>query len=99
LFAKVGLKSPIGASTIVQLPAEPFVDVPWKDDDVSEDDLSINETGEFREPISILYDERYRLFEPLRQHDLLLRRVYETSFGLFLDRIKEIVIPDDKDSS
>jgi MinD-like ATPase involved in chromosome partitioning or flagellar assembly len=99
LFAKAGLKSHADVGTMVQLPAEPFVDVPWKDDEVSDEDLYINETHEFREPISILYDERYRLFEPLRQHDLLLRRVYENSFGLFLDRIKEVVLPDGKDPS
>ncbi len=98
LFAKAGLEPHLArVSTTVPLPADPFANVPWKDDDAFDEDLSLDESREIRDPIAILDDERYRLFEPTRQHDLLSKGVYRSSFGLFLDRINEVFLPESKD--
>jgi hypothetical protein len=91
LFAETGLTSrPFTTETAVPLPAEPFKDVPWdNDDDVSDEELEFDQKGGPREPLSILDDERFRLFEPIRNRDLLSESVYRSSFGALLDRINE----------
>jgi hypothetical protein len=74
----------------VPLPAEPFKDVPWdNDDDISDEELEFDQEGGPREPLSILDDERFRLFEPIRNRDLLSENVYRSSFGGLLNRINE----------
>jgi MinD-like ATPase involved in chromosome partitioning or flagellar assembly len=73
----------------IPLPAAPFKDVPWDDDDaIDDDDLNI-EDDDLPEIIAILDDERFKLFEPAQRRDLLSERVYRSSFGDFLDRINE----------
>jgi hypothetical protein len=89
LFAEVGLVSRSGiAGNIVRLPAEPFNNVPW-DEEVSDEDLGLDDSPGGREPIAILDDERFRLFNPGGKRDLLSEAVYRASFGVFLDRISE----------
>jgi hypothetical protein len=98
LFEKAGLGPHLArVSTTVPLPADPFANVPWKDDDALDEDPSFDESREPRESVPILDDERYRLFEPTRQHDLLSKRVYQSSFGLFLNRINEVLLSESKD--
>ena len=89
LLTRVGLiRSAHAASTAVMLPAAPFKDVPW-DEDAPDEELDLQEPSEPRDPVAILEDERFRLFQPTRQHDLLSESLYESSFGMFLDRIRD----------
>jgi len=98
LFEEAGLAPKLTrVSTTVPLPADPFANVPWKDDDALDEDPSVDESREPRESISILDDERYRLFEPTRQRDLLSKRVYQSSFGPLLDRINEVFLSESGD--
>jgi CobQ/CobB/MinD/ParA nucleotide binding domain len=94
LFERTGLvaRRPATAPSIM-LPASPFKDVPW-DDDTRDEDLHIDDSSEPREPVAILEDERFHLFQPTRQHDLLSESVYTSSFGMFLDRIRDAFLTD-----
>jgi len=98
LFADVGLSVRLPqADTVVPLPAGTFKDVPWDDDDnISDEDLTLDLDEEFREPISILEDDQFRLFEPSRRSDLLSEQVYRSSFGQLLDRMNESFVNDEK---
>jgi hypothetical protein len=89
LFEQTGL-SPRGKGlTEVPLPAAPFGDVPWRDDDdeISDDELLPLGNIADREALAILDDTRYQNFSPLNQKDLLQIEIYRSSFGIFLDRI------------
>jgi hypothetical protein len=98
LFSQAGLVSNSEyLSSLVKLPAEPFSNVPWDDDDnVDDDELDLQESTGPRETVSILDDERFRLFEPDRSQRILSERVYRSSFGPFLDRLHEAFL-DNKD--
>jgi len=72
----------------VPLPAEPFRDVPW-DDDVKDEELTLDETLSPRGAVAILEDDRFRLFQPSARRDLLSEQVYQSSYGGFLDRMSE----------
>jgi hypothetical protein len=97
LFTEFGLgPRQLAAAVNVPLPADPFRNVPWNDDDeISDEDLALEESSGPREPLSILDDERFRLFEPTRKSDLLSENVYKSSFGLLIDRINESFVPDE----
>lgn len=84
---KFGARAP-SADGAVMLPARPFHDVPW-DDDVSDEDLVVEEGPIPREPVPIFEDDRFRLFQPMKRHDLLSEPVYRFSYGEFLARIDQ----------
>ncbi len=96
LFTRSGLCPSGAASSLVPLPAEPFGNVPW-DDNARDEDLSLDEHTKPRDPIAIIDDERFRLFQPMRRRDLLSREVYRSSFGALIDRINEALPGDNED--
>jgi MinD-like ATPase involved in chromosome partitioning or flagellar assembly len=86
-FYSDSLESP--EVTGVPLPAAPFSDVPWDDDDnIDDDDLGIQDEV-LVEVIAVLEDDKFKLFEPARRQDLLSEVVYRSPFGDFLTRIRE----------
>lgn len=88
LFRRSGLARDDRPPTDVPLPAAPFGDVPWDDNDqISDDELVPLENQSSSEPLAILDDDRYKHFAPLGRNDLLQAEVYRSSFGPFLDRI------------
>jgi len=98
LIAKLRHGAPtISPATAVPLPAAPFRDVPW-DDEVRDEDLVLDEGLSLREPVPVLDDDRFRLFQPLRRDDLLSEQVYMSSYGLFLERIGEAFSAGEEDS-
>jgi CobQ/CobB/MinD/ParA nucleotide binding domain len=96
LFMRIGLLSPETISTDVQLPAEPFNDVPW-DSETRDEDLPRDADFEPSEPLAILEDNRFRLFDPAIRQDLLSEQVHRSSFGRFLDTISN-ALPADGES-
>lgn len=91
LLQSSGLVSSPQPPTSIALPAEPFENVPWKDDD-EDDDLELNGTSGLQDTIAVLDDERFRLFQPLERRDLLASEVYRSSFGQLLDRIENALV-------
>jgi hypothetical protein len=89
LFARLGLARRAAATgTGVPLPAEPFHDVPW-DDDTRDEDFALDEGSDLNEPLVIFEDDRFRLFNPAAQHDLLSVQVYRSSYGRFVDAMAD----------
>lgn len=89
LFLESGLYPSLDLfSDKVPLPAAPFGNVPW-DDSIRDEDLDLATAREFNEPVPILDDERFRLFDPGRRSDILSKRVYQSSFGALLDKMNE----------
>jgi hypothetical protein len=76
------------ATVPVPLPAQPFNNVPW-DDDVADDDLTLDNNSSRQEPVAVFDDERFRLFQPGTRRDLLSEHVYWSSYGPFLGRMAE----------
>ena len=72
---------------IPQLPAEPFNNVPWDENAVSDEDLGINIESKSRDPVVITDDDRFKLFNPKYRRELLSPAIYEASYGHFLNRI------------
>lgn len=70
-----------------QPPAEPFSDVPWDDEEISDDELGIEPATLVHEPVPILHDDRFRHFDPSRRNDLLMADIYGRSYQQFLERI------------
>ena len=91
LFSSLGLVAapPASSKLSVPLPAAPFSDVPW-DDSVSDSELGFDYTLDVNDPIAILSDERFHLFEPTHRRDLLTEEIYRGSFGPLLNRMNEI---------
>lgn len=80
-----------GRAEIV-LPAEPFSNVPW-DDDAKDEDVLENEVSDYPEPVAIFDDGRFRQFDPITRRDLMSEELYRSSFGQFIDRVKESFPP------
>jgi MinD-like ATPase involved in chromosome partitioning or flagellar assembly len=99
LFAEVGLTPRTSRpSDSIPLPAAPFKDVPWDDDDnIDDDELPLDQDISPPGPVAILDDERFRIFDPMQRRDLLLRDVYTSSFGSFLNRVDETFLPGGED--
>jgi len=96
LFSDAGFTSRSGpAQNSVPLPADPFGNVPW-DDNVSDDELELDAERETRGPVSILDDERFRLFDPNRRSDLLLENVYKSTFGSLLERMNDAFLAEEE---
>jgi hypothetical protein len=98
LFVDAGLMMrPPHRGRPVRLPAAPFRDVPWENDDnISDEELDLDIIDGLREPVFILDDDRFRLFDPSRRHDLLSEHVYKSAFGSLLDRMSEVVLQNEK---
>jgi len=75
---------------------EGFSDVPWRDDELSEDDLA--QEASLLQPIAVLRSADYDAFDPQRRQDLLSRSVYETIFGALLARLDEATMRSVEDS-
>lgn len=90
LFEESGLMHLPTSPDNISLPAEPFRNVPWNDDLV-EDDFNIESEGEPRIPLVILDDERFKHYSPAFRSDLMLPRIYLSTFGPLLERIDETV--------
>jgi MinD-like ATPase involved in chromosome partitioning or flagellar assembly len=88
LFQDSGLTRVPNSPDDVSLPAEPFRNVPW-DDDLLEDDFNTEGESELRGPLVILDDERFKHYSPALRSDLMLPRIYLSTFGPLLDRIDE----------
>ena len=65
-----------------------FRDVPW-DDDVRDQDVFDSSDFLERDPLAILDDNQFRLFDPIRNRTLLTEEIYRASYGVFLDRLIE----------
>lgn len=88
LFERSGLTPSAQPAAAVQLPAEPFHDVPWDDNDqLSDEELLPSEEMSPRQPLAILDDPRYSNFAPAKRRDLLQEAVYRSTFGPFVDQI------------
>jgi MinD-like ATPase involved in chromosome partitioning or flagellar assembly len=95
LFLESGLLPSLNLSSDrVPLPAAPFGNVPW-DDSVRDEDLDFAVERELNEPVPILDDERFRLFDPSRRSDILSEKVYQSSFRALLVKMNE-AFPDEK---
>jgi hypothetical protein len=90
LFQSTGLIPTVGKQESVSLPAEPFRNVPW-DDEAFDEGIGIEEDGEPRFPLIILDDERFKHYSPQLRADLMLPRIYLSTFGPLLDRIDETI--------
>lgn len=92
MFEAAGLTRNIGRPVEVQLPAEPFHDVPWEDTSplLTDDDLLPWDDLSMRQPLAILDDPRYRNFAPATRRDLLEDAVYRATFGTFVDQVFEV---------
>jgi hypothetical protein len=88
LFERSGLAPSARPATDVQLPAEPFHNVPWDDNDqLSDEELLPSEEISPKQPLAILDDPRYSNFAPAKRRDLLQEAVYRSTFGPFVDQI------------
>ena len=89
LFEQCGLvEAPSQEEIVVQIPAEPFDNIPWDDDSefLLEEPLGPGPT------IAILDDERFKLFDPRSRGDLLSEEVYRSSYESLLNVINEVVV-------
>jgi hypothetical protein len=87
LFRSTGIIATI-ASTDVPLPATPFSNVPWNDE-LTDADVGLEEDNDPRLPLIILDDERFKHYAPRPGSELMLPRIYQSTFGPLLDRIDE----------
>lgn len=87
LFVDSGITGRTHATVPKELPegAISFDDLEWVDGDA----VQLEDEQPFHDPLTILYDERYRLFEPLQRRDLLTETIYKTSYGSLLAYIDE----------
>jgi hypothetical protein len=72
----------------VFIPAEPFRNVPWEDTTANLPQV-LEEDLEGRLPLMILDDERFKHYSPQLRTDLMLPRIYLSTFGALLERIDE----------
>ena len=72
----------------VFIPAEPFRNVPWEDTTANLRPL-LEEDLEGRPTLMILDDERFKHYSPQLRADLMLPRIYLSTFGALLERIDE----------
>lgn len=75
----------------VFIPAEPFNDVPWEDDQVSDSLPELENSFDESQLIAILEDERFKHYSPQHRSELTLPNIYASSFGTFLDWIDETI--------
>jgi hypothetical protein len=86
LFSKVGLgpRPPQDSGN----PGQPtgFGDLAW-DDDVPDEEVLPDDGWQPRTPVAILDDSRFRGFSPLLKRDLMVDKVYGSSFGALLAQV------------
>lgn len=87
LFGAAGFGGPPPASTDVPLPAGPFNQVPW--DDELPDEQVLPDEWSIREPLAVLNDTRFQLFQPYERRDLLENEIYQTTFGMLIKSIED----------
>lgn len=68
-------------------PAEPFNDVPWDENEPTDEELGIKFLSKSRDPVAIFNDTNFELFDPRRRRELLTAEIYNASYGHFLKRI------------
>jgi len=90
LFKKSGLIGEKANVERVALPAEPFFNVPWMEDDELTDDELVT-TDQSVETLHIRFDEEFILFDPSRRRNLLSRSVYEPPFKTFLEKVEAVM--------
>jgi MinD-like ATPase involved in chromosome partitioning or flagellar assembly len=88
LFQSSGLIEVQHASASVFIPAEPFRNVPWEDENVALNP-ALEEELDSRAPLVILDDERFKHYSPQMRTELMLPRLYQSTFGPLLDWIDE----------
>ncbi len=77
-----GLKSKVAPGAL------PFNDVPW--DETASEDVDLDLTVRDVLPvITILDDDRFRLFEPQLRRDVLSEGIYQSSYGEFIAKVME----------
>ncbi len=85
LFQASGLMPTQRPSDQVYIPAEPFRNVPWEDTNTNSRPL-LEEDPEY---LMILDDERFKHYSPQLRAELMLPRIYLSTFGALLERIDE----------
>lgn len=93
LFAIAGSNSPSPIhNAVIHMPGgSAFNDVPWDDDIDDEEVLSLQSTAD-RQPLFVLDDNQFRLFDPLGNSSLLTSDIYRVSYGHFLERLNAAFI-------
>jgi hypothetical protein len=89
LFRSSGLTQVHDELDEVFIPAEPFSDVPWEDEEAVSLSAVLEEELESRPPLVILDDERFKHYSPQLRADLMLPRIYLGSFASLLEWIDE----------
>jgi hypothetical protein len=89
LFQSSGLTQTHDELEKVFIPAEPFSDVPWEDEAAFSLSAVLEEELESRPPLVILDDERFKHYSPQLRADLMLPRIYLSSFASLLEWIDE----------
>lgn len=74
----------------VALSSDSFEEVEW-DDDVSDEELELNEDSQLIETLFIMDDERFKLFNPYANERLLSKKMYRSSYGNLLEWINDTV--------
>ena len=86
LFVKTGFISLPVKSKSVPLPAHPFRDVPWKnDEDVLDEEL--DESKNLPDILHVLFDEKFFLFNPNERKHLMTSEHYKFGYGALIDKI------------
>lgn len=90
LFSNVGLSSaPTPNFEEVQLPADPFNNVPWDDAEISIESV-VSESNFVN--VEIIYDDsNFSGFNPTRRTDLLTNPAYAAAFGSFVASVNHMV--------
>ncbi len=89
LFQSSGIIKGRRALENVFIPAQPFNNVPWEDEATATLNPALEEELESRQPLVILDDERFKHYSPQLRADLMLSRIYRTTFGPLLEWIDQ----------
>jgi len=88
LVRRVWIEAPTRAIPTVQVPAEPFNDVPWLDEQQAPADALVEPVDdEFGTPVPIGHDVRFINFDPARSSGTFTAAVYEPAYGAFLGKL------------
>jgi hypothetical protein len=92
LFVAAGLNGQQSVKSIeTPVPADPFSNVPWLEDDEVDEAATIEENAVSGDTLAILDDNQFRQFQPLERPDLISRSLYDASFGTFLNWLNRAV--------
>ncbi|WP_175444567.1 AAA family ATPase [Janthinobacterium sp. HH104] len=94
LFIKSDLIAPRKTSSNeVPIPAGPFNDVPWEDEDAVEE-IEVDDEVKAVDVTYVLHDEQFRLFNPNARRDLLSLPVYTKAYEAVLKKIETVMLND-----